>query len=416
MMTAAMGAAQTPERMQWFTDARFGMFLHWGVYSAAGGEWKGATNHAEWLQFTAKIPIAEYAEFAAGFNPVKFNADDWARMAKDAGMRYIVITAKHHDGFAMYDSKADPYSVVAATRYKHDPLQDLAAACRKYGLKFCVYYSLGRDWHDPDVPTRDGWRSNLVDFPDESKKDFTKYYERKVKPQVRELLTDYGPIGIMWFDTPEKIGKAQSEELVRMIHELQPQCIVNQRVGNKLGDYGTPEQKIPGEIGAAPWETCMTMNRHWGYNSHDHDWKSPEVLVRNLIDIVSKGGNYLLNIGPTGEGLFPPEAVARLSAIGAWMKVNGEAIYASGATPFGAELKGREWRATTKPGRLYVHVFEWPAGRLQLPAMKGRIAKAYLLEGNKPVMFEQSTEGVSVTLPKQPVDPIATVVCFELRS
>jgi alpha-L-fucosidase len=415
LMTVAIGAAQTPERMQWFTDARFGMFLHWGVYSAAGGEWKGTTNHAEWLQFTAKIPIAEYTQFASQFNPVKFNADEWARMAKDAGMRYVVITSKHHDGFAMYDSKADPYNIVEATKYKHDPMKDLAAACKKYGLKFCFYYSLGRDWHDPDVATRNASRSNLVDFPDESKKDFSKYFERKVKPQVRELLTNYGPIGIMWFDTPELISKAQSEELVRMIHELQPQCIINQRVGNKLGDYGTPEQKIPGEIGATPWETCMTMNGHWGYNSHDQKWKSPEVLVRNLIDIASKGGNYLLNIGPTGEGVFPPEAVERLSAIGAWMKVNGEAIYGTGATPFGAELKAQAWRATTKPGRLYIHVFQWPEGKLQLPPVKGQIARAYLLAGKTPVKFEQSAEGVSVTLPKAPVDTIATVVRLDMK-
>jgi alpha-L-fucosidase len=428
-------------RMAWWREAKFGMFVHWGVYSQAAGEWKGTKNHAEWLQFTAKIPIAEYTELAKTFNPAKFDADEWAKVAKDAGMKYLVITSKHHDGFAMYDSPSDPFNIIKVTPFKRDPIKELARACGKQGIRFCVYYSLGRDWHDPDVPTGSptskdrppGSRSNLIDFPDESKKDFSRYFERKVKPQVRELLTQYGPIGIMWFDTPEKISKAQSAELLAMIHQLQPECIVNARIGNGMGDYGTPEQEIPSGKSTKPWETCMTLNRHWGYNKADQNWKSTEELLRNLIDIVSKGGNYLLNVGPTGEGIIPSPSVERLREIGAWLKGNGEAVYGCGQTPFGPEVgsfsatekdkNGKpkfiptwEWRCTTKPGKLYIHVFKWPTGKLELPAVKGTITKAYLLANPKrtALTVEQTDAGVSITLPGKATDAIASVVCLEV--
>ena len=434
--------AQTAARMNWWHEARFGMFIHWGVYSQAGGDWKGTTNHAEWLQFTAKIPLAEYTQFARSFNPVKFDADAWVKLAKDAGMKYLVITAKHHDGFAMYDSPSSAHNVVKGTAFQRDPLRELAAACRKQGLRFCVYYSLGRDWADPDVPTGrpdsqtspPGWRSNTLDYPNEEGKDFAKYFERKVKPQVRELLTQYGPIGVMWFDTPERITKAQSAELRQLIRGLQPACIVNMRIGNGLGDYGTPEQEIPGAASTKPWETCMTLNRHWGYNQFDQNWKSAETLVRNLIDIASKGGNYLLNVGPTGEGLIPEPSVERLREVGQWMRVNGPAIYGCGPTPFGSEAgafsptekdkKGKplfvptwEWRATTQPGKLYIHVFNWPTGPFQLPPVQGKIAKAYLLTDPQraALKFAQTTGGVSLTLPDKAPDPIASIVCLELE-
>src|SRR5260370_2432712 len=204
------------QRMQWWREARFGMFIHWGLYAQDGCFWKGQDGKTEHMMRHLKIPIAEYEKIANDFNPVKFNADAWVSVAQAAGMKYLVITSKHHDGFAMYDSKSDSYNIVARTPFKRDPIQELAAACRKQGLRFGVYYSLGRDSHDPDVPTRDGYRSNISDVPAERKKDFAKYFERKVKPQVRELLTQYGPIGVLWFDTPEKISKAQSQELVNL--------------------------------------------------------------------------------------------------------------------------------------------------------------------------------------------------------
>ena len=434
-----LAACKTPEaaetnddRMAWWQDAKFGMFIHWGVYSKAGGEWKGETDHGEWLQFTAQIPLAEYKAFAKTFNPVKFDADEWVAIAKDAGMKYIVITAKHHDGFAMFDSPSSPYDIVDATAYGRDPLKALSEACAKQGIKFCVYYSLGRDWEDPDVPTgtgdKAGFRSNLVDYPDEGKKDFSKYFERKVKPQVRELLTQYGPIGVMWFDTYGLITKRQSEELRDMIRTLQPECIINNRIGHNLGDYGTPEQKIPSGKEVKPWETCMTISeRFWGYNK-TVGYRDSEELIRNLVDIASKGGNYLLNVGPTGEGIIPEPCVERLEAMGKWLKVNGEAIYGCGPTPFGPEVghytevggKKRfvpewKWRATTKPGKLYIHCFEWPAV-LEIPDLGKKVGKAYLLADPEQTALhvKQTDDGVVVAMPERAPDPVASVLCLEL--
>jgi alpha-L-fucosidase len=250
---------------------------------------------------------------------------------------------------------------------------------------------------------------------------------------VRELLTQYGPLGIMWFDTPEKITKAQSEELLRLIRGIQPNCIVNVRIGNGLGDYGTPEQEIPSAVSSKPWETCMTLNGKWGYNKADQNWKSTETLLRNLIDITSKGGNYLLNVGPTGEGIIPQPSVERLAEIGAWMKINGEAIYGAGRTPFGAELgspsetkkdkNGKpafnsnwDWRCTTQPGKIYIHLFKWPAGKLELAGMKGKVAKAYFLaEMDKPLTLLQDGGTLSVSLPDKAPDAIASVLCLEIE-
>ncbi|TWT36855.1 Alpha-L-fucosidase [Posidoniimonas corsicana] len=434
-----VGAQDTnAERMSWWLDAKFGMFIHWGVYSQAGGEWNGETGHHEWLQLTAKIPLAEYTEFASSFNPSKFDANEWVTIAKQAGMKYLVVTAKHHDGFAMYDSPSNDHNIVKGTSYGRDPLKDLAEACHKHGVRFCVYYSLGRDWEDPDVPTgwgdRLGWRSNLIDYPDEESKVFQRYFDRKVKPQVRELLTQYGPIGVMWFDTFEQIEPHQSKELIAMIRELQPNCIINDRVGRGLGDYKTAEQEIPSRSSNMPWETCMTINDHWGYNKADENWKSAEKLLRNMIDVVSKGGNYLLNVGPTGEGVIPESSVERLSEMGRWLGVNGEAIYGCGPTPFGEEIAsfqervknergkpqsrtGWQWRATTKPGKLYVHVFEWPIGVMNLPAIDENVTRTYLLaDPNETALaFKQSASGVSITLPETPPDQIASVICLELE-
>lgn len=424
-------------RLEWWQDAKFGMFIHWGIYSKAGGEWNGTTNHGEWLQFTAKIPLAEYKEYAKGFNPVEFDADEWVKIAKNAGMKYIVITTKHHDGFAIFDSPSSSYDIVDAAEFDRDPIKELADACAKHGLKFCVYYSLGRDWEDPDVPTgkgdNAGWRSNLLDFPDEESKDFSKYYERKVKPQIRELLTQYGPIGVMWFDTPERITKEQSTELVALIRELQPDCIINNRVGHGLGDYGTPEQKIPSGKDIKPWETCMTVSeRIWGYNKFV-GYRDSKELIRNLIDITSKGGNYLLNVGPTGQGLIPEPSIERLSHMGDWLKINGEAIYECGPTPFGSEVghysetekdsKGKpkfiaewKWRATTKPGKLFIHVFDWSSS-IEIPAFDKQVTKAYLLSDlhKKALPFEQSDSGITVELPDSASDSTASVVCLKLK-
>ncbi|MFC7337862.1 alpha-L-fucosidase [Haloferula chungangensis] len=425
------------KRMEWWKEAKFGMFIHWGAYSKAGGEWNGETNHHEWLMFTAKIPLAEFTEYAKTFDPKDFDPDAWVTIAKNAGMKYLIITTKHHDGIAMYDSKVSDHNIVKLAGLEKDPIRQLAEACRKQGLKFGVYYSLGRDWEDPDVPTGKhqpaGWRSNLVDYPNEKDKVFNRYFKRKALPQVRELLTNYGQIDVMWFDTPELISPEESKEMLEMIRSIQPNCIVNQRVGNDLGDYGTPEQTIPPEASNLPWETCMTLNGHWAWNKADDNWKSAGSLIRNLVDIASKGGNYLLNVGPTGDGVIPQPSVERLEAIGDWLKVNGEAIYDCGPTPFGAELgaysktekdnKGRpkfiakkEWRATTKPGKLYIHVLSWPSGKLSIPAVDEKITKAYLLadSSHTPLEIDQGDEGVSISLPAKAPDANASVICLDL--
>ncbi len=418
-------------RMSWFRDAKFGMFIHWGVYSQAGGEWNGETHHHEWLQLTAKIPLAEYTEFAKKFNPTEFNAEQWVKIAKDAGMKYLVITSKHHDGFAIYDSKSSKHDIIDVSVFDRDPLKELAEACQKHGLKFCVYYSLGRDWEDPDVPTKGARRSNLVDFPNEDEKVFSRYFERKVKPQIRELLTDYGPIGILWFDTYGVISKEQSLELKAIIRELQPKCIINQRIGHRLGDYKVSEQKIPNDGSYDPWESCITMNGHWAYNKADKDWKSPKKMIQSLVDIVSKGGNLLLNVGPTGAGIIPEPSVERLGEIGDWMEVHGEAIYGCGPTPFGIELgkrvKGKDgkektvdklpWRATTKEGKIYIHLLEWPEKSLELPKMDSKIQSVVLLgdEATK-LKFSQSDSSTIVEFSQPKPETLVPVICFSLNN
>lgn len=314
----------------WFADGKFGLFLHWGLYSQTAGDWNGhPTKGGEHFMLYERIPVKTYAKIADQFNPTGFDADHWAQMAHDAGMKYLVITAKHHDGFAMYNSAVSDYNIVKRSPWAKDPMKELAVACKKYGLKLCFYYSLGRDWENPDVPTN--WptkagRSNTWDYPDEDAKDLNKYVENKVKPQLRELLTQYGPIGIIWFDTPELITKKQSQEIKDLIHSIQPDCIINSRIGNGLGDYAVVEQSLV-STARKNWEACITMSENWGYNRHDTKWKSPELLARNLIEVVSKGGNLLLNVGPKGDGTWPVESQENLRIIGHWMKTNGEAIY-----------------------------------------------------------------------------------------
>ena len=408
-------------RLAWWTDARFGMFIHWGLYAHDGCHWKGQNGKTEHMMRHLKIPLAEYAKIAGEFNPTEFDADAWARTARAAGMKYMVITSKHHDGFAMWGSGSSDYNIVARSPWKRDPIKELAAACKRHGLKFGVYYSLGRDWQDPDVPTRDGYRSNTWDFPDESKKDFSRYFERKVKPQVRELLTRYGPIAVMWFDTPEQISKQQSEELVRLIHSLQPGTIVNSRVGNRLGDYAVNEQKVPDTGGVQPWETCMTLNGHWGYHKLDDNWKSTQTLVRTLIDVTSKGGNFLLNVGPTGKGVIPAPSVDRLGQVGRWMKVNGQSIHGSTACPLGKLAWGRCTQRAQRPPNarkghkarkeLFLHVFDWPAdGRLSVPALPGKRIVASLVAGGQRLPVEAGPDGLTVTLPAAAPDPLSSTI------
>lgn len=319
--------------MQWWQDGKFGLFLHWGLYSI--GEWNGKIQKGnEHFMYYEKIPLKDYVKIGRELDFKDYDADFWVKNAKEAGMKYVVITAKHHDGFAMYNSPSNDFNIVKKTAFAKDPMVDLAKACKKHGLKLCFYYSLGRDWESPDAY----WKypgakaGNDWDFPDTLKKDNNRYIENKVKPQLKELLTQYGPVGIIWFDTPEGTTKVQSESLRNFILNLQPNCIINSRIGNNMGDYGVAEQKI--EVGKVlkPWESCITMSGKWGYSKFDKSWKSPELLVRHLVEIVCKGGNLLLNVGPTNLGDLPEQSVSNLHEIGKWMKVNGEAIY--GTVPF----------------------------------------------------------------------------------
>ena len=416
---AAAPDAAAQQRLAWWSEARFGMFIHWGLYSQDGCFYKGTNGGSEHMMLRLKIPLADYARIADDFNPADFNADEWVRIAKDAGMKYMVLTSKHHDGFAMYASETNDYNIVERTPWHRDPVRELAEACRQAGLKFGVYYSLGRDWADPDVPTRDGYRSNTWDYPAESKKVFARYFERKVKPQITELLTHYGPIAVLWFDTPEQISAAESHELVALIHRLQPDCIINSRVGHGLGDYGVSEQKIPGGADAKPWETCMTLNGHWGYFKGDEKWKPAPTVIHNLVDIISKGGNYLLNVGPTGKGVIPAGAVADLSAVGAWMQVNGEAIYGTKAGPL---KTAPSWgRVTQKGDNIYLHVFDWPKdGKLVVPEIgtTQAVVTAHLLadkSGARLNLKQDAAAGtVVIDVPAQPLDPVDTVVVLQL--
>ena len=366
----------------WWREARFGMFIHWGLYAIPAGVWKGepVDGIGEWIMFRRRIPRAEYEPLAKQFNPVRFDAKAWVDLAVQAGMRYLVITAKHHDGFALFHSPCCPYNIVDATPYGRDPLAELADACRDAGIRLGFYYSQDQDWHDP------GGSRNDWDFAPEEK-DFGAYLERKVKPQLRELLTGYGPVGLIWFDTPYSISREHSIELRDFVHRLQPDCLVSGRIGNDVGDYGSlGDNQIPAGRVQADYETPATLNDTWGYKTHDHNWKSVETLLLLLIDLASKGVNYLLNVGPTADGVIPEPSAERLRAIGAWLQVNGEAIYGTQGSPFPYEHDGL--RMTAKPGCLYLHLLQ-PAQELVVHGLRSRVTGARLLGSASEVRFEQ---------------------------
>ena len=419
------------ERMDWWNQARFGMFIHWGLYAVPAGEWKGekVPGIGEWIMERAKIPVSEYEQFAKQFNPVKFDAEQWVQTAKNAGMKYIVITSKHHDGFCLWDTKYTDYDVIDATPFKRDILGELARECRKQGIKLCFYHSI-MDWHHPDAQAP--FYPNYNDTS-KSNPNFDRYVEYYLKGQLKELVQNYGPLGILWFDGEwvKDWTRENGWDMFEYCLNLQPDIIVNNRVGNGregmrglsrsdefAGDYGTPEQEIPATgLPGVDWETCMTMNDTWGYKSYDNNWKSREDLLHKLVDIASKGGNFLLNVGPTAEGLIPGPSVERLAAIGEWMKVNGESIYGTTASPLGEVPWGR---CTAKPGKLYLHVFDWPKnGKLEVPGLKNKVKKAYLLADKnrtKLLVTRTSGEKVVVTVPSKAADQINTVVVLEINN
>ncbi len=402
------------ERLEWFQNAKFGLFIHWGVYAQLAGSWKGKEipGIGEQIMRFGQIPVAEYREICHSFNPTQFNAEEWVRMAHDAGMRYIVITAKHHDGFAMFHSRSSSYNIVDATPYAKDPMKDLAAACQKYGLKLCFYYSHYQDWDDPDGAVHNPWPGT---HPEENKV-LERYMDRKAIPQITELLTGYGPVGILWYDTPGTLSHYNAQRFNDLVHAIQPDCIVSPRVSNdELGDYlGYRDNQVPSTANLLPWETCATMNDTWGFKEQDHNWKSPATLIHLLVSIVSKGGNYLLNIGPTKEGLFPTECVERLAVIGEWMRVNSKSIYGckggivTNELPFGA--------VTGKEDRLYLHLFDWKTGPFVFAGLRNRVVSASLLATGYPVRFEQrdasetGVERLILQLEGEAPDPYDSVI------
>jgi len=438
LLWSAEPAAPAPEttsqrdaRMQWWREARFGMFIHWGLYAIPAGQWNGQPTKGigEWIMDRANIPMADYEKLASQFNPTKYDPAQWARLAKQAGMKYVVITSKHHDGFCLFDSKATKYDMVDATPYGKDLLRPLAAECRKQGLKFCVYYSI-MDWHHPAQYRNSEKKYNPTKMYPERKAEYVAY----MKLQLKELIDQCDP-EVLWFDGewPEWWTEPDGRDLYAYLRGLKPRLIINNRIGkgrkgmdgiNKAdqvyaGDFGTPEQKIPATgLPGVDWESCMTMNGTWGYRSDDQNWKSAETLIRNLIDIASKGGNYLLNVGPTAEGQIPEASVERLAEIGRWMAANGESIYATHASPLGAFDWGR-CTSKTLPGgvtRLYLHVFKRPeSGKLALSGLKGKPVAASLLVGGQRLGVEQKGDAVSITLPAELPDKIATVVVLDVQ-
>lgn len=401
-------------RMQWWRDARFGMFIHWGAYATPAGVYKGepVPGIGEWIMNRAQIPIPEYEVFVAQFNPVQFDAEEWVRIAKDAGMKYIIITSKHHDGFGIWDSQVSNYDIMDAAPFERDVLKELADAARKEGIRLGFYHSI-MDWHHPDAQS--------IHFPkyndrEKSNPDFPRYVEEYLKPQIKELIENYDP-AVLWFDgewVPEWTHE-MGLDMYTFVRSLKPDILINNRVDkgrqgmegmdrsdmDYAGDFGTPEQNIPKGAVALAWESCMTMNDTWGFKSNDHNWKSAETLIHNLVDIAAKGGNFLLNVGPTAEGLIPQPSVERLAEMGEWMDLNGEVIY--GSRTWAHYMDGDSVRYTHTGGdHVYAVSLVWPGEALKLRHIKPiSDSEIYLLGYDQPLSWSfDDTSGLTISLPE----------------
>lgn len=401
-----------PERRQWFRDAKFGMFIHWGAYSVIG-------RH-EWARHRFQIPQAEYDQYARAFNPVNYNPDAWVDLAQNAGAKYMVITSKHHDGFSIYRSKVSDYDM-EITPYAGDPLKMLADSCKRKGMRLGFYHSI-MDWHHPDYTPKRAW-----EVPNPNAGGNLDRYLGFMKAQLKELLTNYGDVSVIWFDGEwehKKPGELHEDEIYNYIHELQPNTLINDRLYNRRpgnpANYGTPEQFVPAtgmqDASGQPmlWESCVTINNDsWGYNKYETEFKTSRDLIRMLVEVVSKGGNLLLNVGPKPDGTIQSEFVERLNAMGRWMAVNGEAIYGTTASPF-ARLPFFG-RATVKDKTVYLHVFQWPKdGQLRVPGLKNLVLNAHLMGGKDKLATRRDSDDILVSLPPLAPDEVASVVVLEL--
>jgi alpha-L-fucosidase len=440
------GSAQTPppkppdaakeKRLEWFRDAKYGMFIHWGLYAIPAGEWQGrrCLGLGEWLMNRCQVPVREYETLTQQFNPTKYDPDAWVQLAQDAGMKYIVITSKHHDGFALFKSAVSRYNVADATPYKKDILKQLADACARHGMRLGFYYSQSQDWHEPNG-AGNNWDFGPDTAPDGKTelKKYDEYLRAKAEPQVKELLTGYGPVALIWFDTPRMMTPERGQRFASIVRSLQPDTLIDGRLGTE-GDYrSTGDNVIPSEASTEAWETPATTNDTWGFRKDDTNWKGPGQILFKLIDIVSKGGNYLLNVGPRADGTIPEIPQENLRTVGRWLKVNGDAVYGARQSPFGEEfgewtsknakdLRGQrlflantEWRATVKPGKLYLTFFVAPRGPFELPAMQNTVTRAYRLMDRAPVKVTTENGHTSLTIETPLPDPMATVVVVEFE-
>jgi alpha-L-fucosidase len=428
--------AASQRRLQWFHEAKYGFFIHWGIWAIPAGEWKGRRTSTDpcFVSMEAGIPLQEYHALAQQFNPSRFDADAWARLAVDAGMKYIIYVAKHSDGFAMYRSKVSSFNVYDATPWKRDPLAELRVACDRHGIKLCVYYSQAVDADDPGGVTVI-IRDHFPTFSMRGEAAFDRFLREKSLPQVKELLTQYGELGLIWFDVPMGMTPERTRPFIDTVRRLQPNTLISTRVGDGPSDYhsmGDNEAPVDSSLARA-WEVPGTLNWSWGYRKSDNEWKSPQTVCFNLVDIVSKGGNYALNVGPKADGSFPEPAQDILRKVGAWLKQNGQAIYGAGRTPFGEEFgppmtvtvednrrvqasSGRDWRCTTKPGKLYIHVFRRPADGKQIVPMSNAVTRAVVLgdASATPLAVRQSPAGLQITLPER-LDFLATVIELDVQ-
>jgi len=416
-------------RMQWWRDARFGMFVHWGVYSGLGGTWQGQAVHgyAEHIQRILKIPIPVYREQVAGrFNPTEFNAEQWIRAAKEAGMGYFIITAKHHDGFAMYDSKVSDYNIVKATPFKRDPMKELKAVCVKHGLKFGFYYSHAFDWGEANAPGNDwdyqnpggdrnlhGGRNWWVSSPELVPKA-RKYVDEKAIPQLLELIRNYNP-DLLWFDTPHKLPDSENLRILKAVRQAKPDILINGRLVRGCGDYASTTDR-PAEFSPheGDWEGIPTTNESYGWNQNDHSHKPPGHFIQLLAKAAARGGNLLMNIGPMGNGKMDPKDLAILQGLGQWWKANGEAIRGTTRTP----LPVQAWGESTRKGNsLYLHVFEWPRdGKLVLSGLKSPVKRAHLLADAARAFLPAERLNpldVRLTVPTAAPDEVDSVVVVE---